>query len=154
MIECACGCGGQLEPLDKQGRPRKSIIGHQARIEGRRRAASYVFPKTKKCPGCLSVREIEHFRIRTTSKLSGPVKRPCSRCRDCERKIGTDYRRSQTGRAYKKAYDSAHKDDIRYFIQSRISMWRNASGPKSDLTDRKSTRLNSSHMSISYAVFC
>src|SRR5690242_21284401 len=29
-----------------------------------------------------------------------------------------------------------------------------AAGPAADARDRKSTRLNSSHMSISYAVFC
>src|SRR5438477_5391053 len=32
--------------------------------------------------------------------------------------------------------------------------YENAMKPAAILTDRKSTRLNSSHMSISYAVFC
>src|SRR5207249_6117009 len=48
------------------------------------------------------------------------------------------------------------------FVQSRVSMmaWATTEalkltlGLKAPWTDRKSTRLNSSHVSISYAVFC
>jgi hypothetical protein len=34
-IECACGCGGKLLKYDKQGRPRKYILGHHMRTKGR-----------------------------------------------------------------------------------------------------------------------
>src|SRR5438477_9632476 len=37
---------------------------------------------------------------------------------------------------------------------SEGSPWALAAAPRPGPTDRKSTRLNSSHMSISYAVFC
>src|SRR5438477_2043580 len=42
------------------------------------------------------------------------------------------------------------------FARSAVSNSRRPSiiAPRSDCADRKSTRLNSSHMSISYAVFC
>src|SRR2546426_3669165 len=38
--------------------------------------------------------------------------------------------------------------------QSRPPRWKHARLLRSDLPDRKSTRLNSSHLVISYAVFC
>src|SRR5256885_4457090 len=43
------------------------------------------------------------------------------------------------------------------FIHPRISSWNENTAPDSPMTmstDRKSTRLNSSHLVISYAVFC
>lgn len=33
MTECACGCGGQLEPTDKRGRVRRFISGHNGRVD-------------------------------------------------------------------------------------------------------------------------
>src|SRR5690606_41313068 len=44
-------------------------------------------------------------------------------------------------------------------VSDRISRWSRcgssgAGRPEADLPDRKSTRLNSSHVKISYAVFC
>src|SRR5256885_12011496 len=39
--------------------------------------------------------------------------------------------------------------DFEYFLCSHGAL-----GKKADVTDRKSTRLNSSHLVISYAVFC
>src|SRR5256885_3411068 len=38
--------------------------------------------------------------------------------------------------------------------QTNFSSTHNACGGKSNISDRKSTRLNSSHLVISYAVFC
>src|SRR5947199_3237297 len=46
------------------------------------------------------------------------------------------------GRA-RSAYDRAH-----------LAEWRYRRSPHADGLDRKSTRLNSSHLGISYAVFC
>lgn len=31
MIECACGCKSKLTPLDKWGRPRQYVNGHNGR---------------------------------------------------------------------------------------------------------------------------
>src|SRR5262245_63959834 len=39
-----------------------------------------------------------------------------------------------------------------FFTPSRV--WRHRSAARRQRTDRKSTRLNSSHLGISYAVFC
>src|SRR5258705_8985778 len=39
-------------------------------------------------------------------------------------------------------------------VRRRVSSWRSLSDSVSWSTDRKSTRLNSSHLGISYAVFC
>src|SRR3712207_8480697 len=39
-------------------------------------------------------------------------------------------------------------------VIERIWGGRSSSGPGTSLSDRKSTRLNSSHANISYAVFC
>src|SRR3712207_8802255 len=43
-------------------------------------------------------------------------------------------------------------EEFRLLTPSEFSLWRNLTG--SDNIDRKSTRLNSSHANISYAVFC
>ena len=32
MTKCACGCGASLDPIDKQGRPRRFISGHNSRV--------------------------------------------------------------------------------------------------------------------------
>src|SRR5256885_305535 len=40
-------------------------------------------------------------------------------------------------------------------LQTELDTWHKAHpGPITDMADRKSTRLNSSHLVISYAVFC
>src|SRR2546421_4843280 len=41
-----------------------------------------------------------------------------------------------------------------YFIQKRKARKANTAGRREEKSDRKSTRLNSSHDQISYAVFC
>src|SRR5690242_21203521 len=41
-----------------------------------------------------------------------------------------------------------------YFLELKGQVLLEGGKPKEALADRKSTRLNSSHMSISYAVFC
>src|SRR5690625_5862660 len=40
------------------------------------------------------------------------------------------------------------------FIEEYSTMWPATSSPSASGRDRKSTRLNSSHVAISYAVFC
>src|SRR5699024_11476799 len=45
-------------------------------------------------------------------------------------------------------------NDHRMMILDDVAKHSNASGYGMDSKDRKSTRLNSSHVSISYAVFC
>src|SRR5690606_40968699 len=43
---------------------------------------------------------------------------------------------------------------IKQFVQPATWHCQHLAGPVDDLGDRKSTRLNSSHVKISYAVFC
>src|SRR5438477_8696655 len=50
-----------------------------------------------------------------------------------------------------RSWDSAQQ--ARWVAEDAVRRFREIMGAKFD-TDRKSTRLNSSHMSISYAVFC
>src|SRR5690349_23903889 len=44
--------------------------------------------------------------------------------------------------------------DLTYCDGSSLPSWTRATSPKNTGRDRKSTRLNSSHVEISYAVFC
>src|SRR5438067_10065819 len=50
----------------------------------------------------------------------------------------------------------AERNDVRLVLRPRRSLCRYEQGgdPQHKQRDRKSTRLNSSHVSISYAVFC
>src|SRR5699024_12528558 len=47
-----------------------------------------------------------------------------------------------------------HLKKMRCLTLNTLPMWRPLLSMKNYQTDRKSTRLNSSHVSISYAVFC
>src|SRR5690606_39504792 len=47
-----------------------------------------------------------------------------------------------------------HRRDQRIRARRRVARHRQPLRPGSERTDRKSTRLNSSHVKISYAVFC
>src|SRR5256885_11009519 len=59
------------------------------------------------------------------------------------------------GKRFFRTGDLGHVDeDGYYFITDRLKRMINASGFKVWPADRKSTRLNSSHLVISYAVFC
>src|SRR5690242_21154644 len=48
----------------------------------------------------------------------------------------------------------AFASDAETCLFGTLSLWQGVDVPGSACQDRKSTRLNSSHMSISYAVFC
>src|SRR5690625_5409403 len=45
-------------------------------------------------------------------------------------------------------------NDVRQMMIRQLSEWRGVPENEVDGIDRKSTRLNSSHVAISYAVFC
>src|SRR5438876_3687249 len=49
---------------------------------------------------------------------------------------------------------SLPEEDVAMSILTRMGLASKAGAPTDTLRDRKSTRLNSSHPSISYAVFC
>src|SRR5690242_21935908 len=59
-------------------------------------------------------------------------------------------------RAWKTLHNLIHKDPdyIAIWISDVLTFSVNVMGSENNVVDRKSTRLNSSHMSISYAVFC
>src|SRR6267142_729807 len=60
---------------------------------------------------------------------------------------------SMKGRAFPGYWDNL-KTEIRKWVSRRKSEFTSHQSRYSYRRDRKSTRLNSSHMSISYAVFC
>src|SRR5438874_10686341 len=61
----------------------------------------------------------------------------------------TLFRSRAEGLDVKKETDSAHRTIATVFETNELTVPANG-----ELTDRKSTRLNSSHVEISYAVFC
>src|SRR5205807_5658529 len=50
--------------------------------------------------------------------------------------------------------DVEHIDAGEFLEQDRLALHHRLAGERADIADRKSTRLNSSHLVISYAVFC
>ena len=54
----------------------------------------------------------------------------------------------------RKAYLYVRQSSLRQLIDNQESTKRQYALKQRAVADRKSTRLNSSHMSISYAVFC
>src|SRR5690348_2443436 len=59
-----------------------------------------------------------------------------------------------TGAQAQNAMQEARMNRAKAMIEENMAAHRQAVTPQAMQTDRKSTRLNSSHPSISYAVFC
>src|SRR5437899_5385775 len=85
---------------------------------------------------------------------------PAGRRLDSWKEIATYLKRDEsTVRRWEKeglpVHRRAHKRKASvYAYESEIDAWWNDGRTRLEVIDRKSTRLNSSHLGISYAVFC
>src|SRR3712207_4862727 len=113
---------------------------------------------------------VEHLIV-NTRELDDPnyASNPTNRCYFCKSTLYSDLSRLADERGYGCVVDGANKDDEGDYRPGReaakergvVSPLSVAGGSKAEvrglakhLGDRKSTRLNSSHANISYAVFC
>ena len=113
-VECACGCGGKIEPFDKRGRSRSFINRH-----GRRSNVTKIILKDKRCLKCKKLKLIDQFKsFSYISKFTGKcLIRYKSECKLCIKKYTIQYKleNKEEIRKQRKEYNLEHKESNRKY---------------------------------------